>query len=143
MQRLTMMAMVLVALASAPALAATYDQTLISLLQKQGYSDVTASRTMLGRTRVVAIGSDHMREIILDPNTGEILRDLSKRLLATAESGGDGRNGDSSAVASSGAVSSGAVGTATMTETIDAPGDATMVAPEYESDLLPTLRVDD
>jgi len=45
-------------------------------LLKQGYSDITTSQTWLGRTRIIAIGEDSRREIIVNPRTGEILRDF-------------------------------------------------------------------
>ena len=45
-------------------------------LRDQGFSRIEVSRTLLGRTRIVAHSGDGEREIILNPNTGEILRDL-------------------------------------------------------------------
>ena len=45
-------------------------------LLKQGYSDISTSQTWLGRTRIIAIGDDSRREIIVNPRTGEILRDF-------------------------------------------------------------------
>lgn len=44
------------------------------------------SRTLLGRTRFVATSDQYRREIILNPRTGEILRDLW--LLLDGEAGG-------------------------------------------------------
>lgn len=45
-------------------------------LRAQGYSTIELHRTLLGRTRIVAINGDGSREIIINPNSGEILRDL-------------------------------------------------------------------
>lgn len=45
-------------------------------LRRLGYDSITVSSTMLGRTRVFADGASASREIILNPRTGEILRDL-------------------------------------------------------------------
>lgn len=45
-------------------------------LRAEGYVEVTISRTLLGRTRIYAIGPNGTREIIIDPRNGEILRDL-------------------------------------------------------------------
>lgn len=49
-------------------------------LHRQGYSDVSISRTLLGRLRVTAQSSRYRREIVLDPRNGEILRDLRRPL---------------------------------------------------------------
>jgi hypothetical protein len=45
-------------------------------LRRLGYDSITVSNTLLGRTRVFAEGASASREIILNPRTGEILRDL-------------------------------------------------------------------
>lgn len=45
-------------------------------LQKQGYSQISVSSTLLGRSRILAKSKSGTREIILNPRTGEILRDL-------------------------------------------------------------------
>lgn len=45
-------------------------------LQTQGYDRVAISETLLGRARITASGASGTREIILNPRTGEILRDL-------------------------------------------------------------------
>lgn len=49
---------------------------LVRDLQQQGYVDVTTERTLLGRVRIVATRDDARREIIMNPRTGEILRDI-------------------------------------------------------------------
>lgn len=41
----------------------------------EGYTDVQIERTLLGRVRIVAIGADGRREIVIQPTTGAILRD--------------------------------------------------------------------
>lgn len=45
-------------------------------LRRQGFGNITVQRTLLGRARVLAERGDQRREIILNPRTGEILRDL-------------------------------------------------------------------
>ena len=45
-------------------------------LRTRGYKSIEVSRTWLGRTRIVARKSDVVREIIVNPRTGEILRDF-------------------------------------------------------------------
>lgn len=62
-------------IAAGPAQAA-YEQDLIQQLKSQGYSGITVSSTLLGRTRIIARKKGGVREIILNPRTGEILRDL-------------------------------------------------------------------
>jgi hypothetical protein len=49
---------------------------IVSQLRRQGYTGISVSNTWLGRTRIVAQSADGSREIIIDPRTGEILRDL-------------------------------------------------------------------
>ncbi len=45
-------------------------------LQRQGYTEISVSFTLLGRSRILARGKRGTREIILNPKTGEVLRDL-------------------------------------------------------------------
>jgi hypothetical protein len=59
-----------------PALAQDYVGSVISQLKKMGFSIAREERTLLGRVRIVATRSDGRREIIINPNNGEILRDL-------------------------------------------------------------------
>lgn len=44
-------------------------------LTQQGFSGITSEITWLGRVRIVAQRKDGQREIVLNPRTGEILRD--------------------------------------------------------------------
>lgn len=67
----------LAALAAAhPALADGYSDQVARQLRKQGFTRISVQRTLLGRSRIVASGAKGRREIILNPRTGEILRDL-------------------------------------------------------------------
>ncbi|MDO6457124.1 hypothetical protein Q4560_10980 [Celeribacter halophilus] len=47
----------------------------ITQLKSQGYTRITVGRTLLGRTRIVARNDEMRREIIINPSTGEVLRD--------------------------------------------------------------------
>lgn len=76
MTRKVMGALVAGLLGSAPAFADTIADTIVNELKSQGFDAVSTERTWLGRTRIVASGSAGEREIIVNPNTGEILRDL-------------------------------------------------------------------
>lgn len=44
-------------------------------LVKQGYQRIEVSRTFLGRIRIEATGGGSEREVVLNPRTGQILRD--------------------------------------------------------------------
>jgi hypothetical protein len=59
-----------------PALARPVTERVARDLQRQGFTSVEITRTLLGRDRVVATGPDGRREVIVNPRTGEILRDL-------------------------------------------------------------------
>ena len=59
----------------------------ISQLRQQGYEDIRIGRTFLGRTRIIARSATVRREIILNPRTGEILRDYWERV---GDASGDG-----------------------------------------------------
>lgn len=53
------------------------EQAVIEQLARQGYVEFEVSRTLLGRIRVVAFApGGERREIVFNPATGEILRDL-------------------------------------------------------------------
>ncbi|PKP71485.1 MAG: hypothetical protein CVT82_02615 [Alphaproteobacteria bacterium HGW-Alphaproteobacteria-4] len=45
-------------------------------LRAEGYANITISRTLLGRARIVAVKEDGTREIVIDPRTGHVLRDI-------------------------------------------------------------------
>lgn len=45
-------------------------------LQSQGFTEISVTSTLLGRSRIIARGKRGTREIILNPKTGEVLRDL-------------------------------------------------------------------
>lgn len=82
-----------------PALAQDYVASVASQLRKMGFRITREERTLLGRVRIVATRGDGRREIIINPNTGEILRDLwtpsqgSKRTSDIIEDK-SGRSGD-------------------------------------------------
>ena len=49
---------------------------LVSALGRQGFAVSSVERTWLGRVRIVAAADDRVREIVVDPRNGVILRDL-------------------------------------------------------------------
>lgn len=84
--------------AGRPLLAAGYADAVVAQLQKQGYDRIKTEETWLGRVRIVAEREGGSREIILNPRTGEILRDLW--LLTNGQAGrslliGTGEDDDS------------------------------------------------
>ena len=68
-----------------PAMASVTDEILRDL-RTMGFVEMSVSRTLLGRERIVATGPQGWREIIVNPRTGEILRDVFIRF-----GGGSGR----------------------------------------------------
>lgn len=83
------------------ALAQSAPDQIVKQLHAQGYSTISVERTWLGRTRILARNTEAQREIIVNPATGEILRDFWKPLAPTdraAKSGvviTDGSSGSS------------------------------------------------
>ena len=63
-------------IAATPAAAQDHVEDIVSQLREQGFSNIQQERTLLGRVRIMASSGDGQREIILNPHTGEILRDL-------------------------------------------------------------------
>lgn len=98
------------AISGAPlvAVAQSAQESIVSQLQAQGFSEIRLSRTWLGRIRVVASRGDTRRELVFNPQTGEILRDLWRDLDDGAPplfSSGNG--GEQSSPQSGGALFSG------------------------------------
>ena len=60
--------------------ARTVEQQLVSSLLKQGYVVLEQGYTFLGRLRIVAENAEYRREIVVNPGTGEILRDYAVSL---------------------------------------------------------------
>ena len=82
-------AMILLAFAPLCARADTGDMVAMILadLTGAGYEAITVERTLLNRERIVATRGDVWREIVVDPRTGEILRDLRRSLPGTVQNG--------------------------------------------------------
>lgn len=73
-----------------PAMASSFVDEIVRHLRALGFFDIQITTTWLGRTQIVAVRGDGKREIILNPRTGEVLRDMW--------AGADGRSGPSSLV---------------------------------------------
>jgi hypothetical protein len=77
MNRRTLVTALMASLAFAPpAWTQSFADQIVAQLRQQGYGGISVSNTLLGRTRIVAESGEGSREIIIDPRTGEILRDL-------------------------------------------------------------------
>lgn len=77
MKRLLLAASVLVALSGGPAQARTVEEQVLTSLVGQGYTIIEHGYTFLGRLRIVAVNGEFQREIVVNPGTGEILRDYA------------------------------------------------------------------
>ena len=63
-------------LLAAPAWATDRVARILRDLRREGFTQIDTSRTLLGRTRIVASGPAGTREIVVHPGTGEVLRDV-------------------------------------------------------------------
>ena len=61
------------------AIAGPVEDSIVTQLRDQGYIRISVSRTFLGRSRIVAHDGQIRREIVVNPVTGEILRDYWTR----------------------------------------------------------------
>lgn len=111
MKRLFALFFLAIAVSTSPvqAVASTYEEAIIEQLMEQGFADVQVSKTFLGRLRFVASAGQQRREIVINPYTGEILRDYlyevtsdgrtrpsAPKIISTGNSGGSGTGGDGS-----------------------------------------------
>ena len=56
-------------------------QDLVEQLTADGFTYIEISRTFLGRARIIAYSATEIREIVINPTTGEILRDLAQESI--------------------------------------------------------------
>ena len=74
LERLTAVVLAGLLLAS-PLTAQNLTDDLVSQLREQGFHKVTITRTLLGRVLILGSSEEGQREVVLNPQTGEILRD--------------------------------------------------------------------
>ncbi|WP_149141001.1 hypothetical protein [Gemmobacter caeruleus] len=115
-------------LAASPALSETVADVLTRQLRDQGYLRVEATYTWLGRLRVIARRGDLRREIVINPNTGEILRDYQEHIPSIArndgaETGGQGSVGVAADVTTRDVVEKGGVSVPDIVDTADIPDE--------------------
>lgn len=129
-----------------PAGAVTIEERIAAELMSQGYEILESNRTWLGRLRIVAENDEIRREIVINPGTGEILRDYSVMLtvleqrtreLARAGSAASSTTSSASGVASA-VASVGGDGSGTST---GADGNVGVVTTSVEPDSDPDREV--
>lgn len=69
--------LLLIFLPMASAQAGPVEDRIVSHLKGYGYTEIEVNRTLLGRSRIVAQKPSALREIVVNPYTGEILRDIT------------------------------------------------------------------
>ena len=76
---------------------ADMEDEIVERLVEAGFGKIEITRTLLGRVRIVAIKGNIRRELVINPRTGEILRDVT--LVAEGEksssNSSDGKGGSS------------------------------------------------
>ena len=75
-RRLFLLTVLSASLLSTTAARADYADDVVKWLLEEGYTDVEVTRTLLGRVRILARLGSGQRELIINPRTGEILRDV-------------------------------------------------------------------
>ena len=60
------------------------ENSIVSQLRGQGYSNIEVNRTLLGRIRFVADRGNERREIVVNPATGVLMRDYTFRIPSGA-----------------------------------------------------------
>lgn len=75
-RRLLLTAFTLLTLAFPVAAHADLVDDMVQILSQQGYDDIEVTRTLLGRTRILATNEQGTRELVINPRTGEVLRDI-------------------------------------------------------------------
>lgn len=91
---LNMLAGTMVVATSVAAFASDPVQAAIARLQAEGFRKIAAERTFLGRVRITAERRGQSREVVLDPRSGEVLRDLTR--VSDSDGSGKGRSGSGS-----------------------------------------------
>jgi hypothetical protein len=84
-------------MAGSAAMAQTSPAMVEKQITSQGYEVIVSETTWLGRLRILAVRENLLREIVIGPGTGEVLRDVVYEIpglakaIANARIGPDGR----------------------------------------------------
>ncbi len=76
------------------AMADPLSDSIVAQLREQGFDRITMTRTWLGRILIIGFDETGQREVVLNPNTGEVLRDYFRADVEIAV----GRDGGSAPV---------------------------------------------
>ena len=138
MTRIVLIVALLIAQSGA-AMARTVEERLIAGLKDQGYTILEDGYTFLGRLRIVAENDTFHREIVVNPGTGEVLRDYAVMLddlpkAQVAQSGqsntsGGGSGGAAAMASAVGRVNTDAGATALTAMAADAQSTGTPAQP--------------
>ena len=63
------------ALSATAAVADGLEDSVLAQLRQQGFVEFQVSHTLLGRLHIIALGPEYRREIVINPHSGEVLRD--------------------------------------------------------------------
>ena len=77
-RQLILGSILLAACLAQPASAQTVKDQVVEQLRQSGFKHIRITQTILGRLRIVAQDGDTTREIVINPRTGEVLRDYSR-----------------------------------------------------------------
>ena len=79
MRRSVFLLLALLLCLATPSTAESLEDTIVSSLEREGYVRILRTKTLLGRVRIVALRQGHLREVVINPSTSEILRDVEVR----------------------------------------------------------------
>lgn len=91
-----------IGLGAGPVMAADPVAIITLSLEKEGFRVTSARRTLLGRVRILATRQGQNREVVIDPRTGEVLRDLVRSVSDLGESRAGGARSSGAGGSSSG-----------------------------------------
>ncbi len=93
MRQLILSTALLCCLGTGPTQAADFEDAIVAQLSEQGFTGMSVHRTFLGRVIINAKSNTGEREIVINPNTGEILRDYFQASRTIADRSDRGGNG--------------------------------------------------
>lgn len=76
MRRLLSLALIAAVGLASPGFAQSLEERVIAELQRDGYCRINRTRTLLGRVRIIGLKPFYLREVVINPSTSEILRDI-------------------------------------------------------------------
>jgi DNA-binding CsgD family transcriptional regulator len=79
-----LLATLLMVASALPGLAGPFEDEIAQHLRAQGFAEIDVNRSFLGRSQIIARNTEYFREIIVNPVTGVILRDFTRREDGTA-----------------------------------------------------------